>query len=65
MPDIKALFKSEFTVVEVTGMYIHTRKMESVGEYFVTAAEITVIKQETTIMAETLCMNITTTLQKV
>lgn len=64
MPDINALFKSQFTVPEVTGMYIHTRKMESVGEYFVTAAKITVIKQEMTIMARTLCMNITPTLQK-
>lgn len=47
----------------MTGMYIHTWKMESV-EHFATAIKIVVIKQKTTIMAKTSCMNITTVLQK-
>lgn len=45
-------------------MYIHTWKIESVGKCFATAAKITVIQQETTIMAKTSCMNITATLQE-
>lgn len=53
MPDIKALFKSEFTVRWVTGMYVHTWKMESVGEHFATALKIILIKLKTAIMAKT------------
>lgn len=45
-------------------MYIHTWNIESVGKHFATAAKITVIQQETIIIAKTSCMNITATLQK-
>lgn len=48
----------------MTGRYIQTWKIESVGEHFATAVEIIVIQQEATVMAKTSCMNITATLQK-
>lgn len=64
----KALFKTKFTICEISDWYIHTYihtwKIESVGKHCATAAKITVIQQETTIMAKTSCRNITATLQK-